>query len=287
LGALSFVFAVGGCASTAPRENADQIATNTAEGDSPLAKARQDYEKRDGFGLDKQNMDTEGLPVSDADIAKVLDWHALLPDRARVALLEARAVREWCTCGSWGSPDVRVEGTQWAVRPTPSEEVEAMRAELARSSRVSNASTVPAMLLPLHADLGRCRYTAARANSDLILLYAKATRVLRFRNNLANLYPTILGLLLPGEETQIVSRVEGALVDVRTGRVFAVSQATAKRSDASSPFTSSQEKRDELLEGAERDAVVSLAKGIREELESTPACAPLMIVPAPGKAAHE
>jgi hypothetical protein len=313
---LSLVFASAGCASshiaerTAPMEQANfapdsngnatapispesGLHAKNAEGlfqQSPLDAAKRDFVERapEGFGIDRQSFDREGLPITDEQIAKVLDWHALLPAAARLSLLEARAVREWCTCGSWGTPDVRVEGTQWAVRPSTAEEVNAMRDELGKCGRVASVSTVPAMFLPYHADLGRCRYAAARANSDLMLIYAKSTRIVKFHNRLANLYPLIVGLALPGEETAIVTRVEGAIVDVRTGRVFACSQSTARTSDMSTVFTSSDEAREQLVDKTEREAVLALAKGIRDELEVTAAQpAPPAATAAPAKAAKE
>ena len=289
---FSCFLVASGCASSrlAPRDapadsaraDVDLPGTVTA---GVLAEVKQ--RREDGFGLDRQNMDTEALPVTDEQIAKVLEWRALLPAQARVSLLEARAIREWYTCGSWGYPDVHVEGTEWTVRPSASEEVDAVRVELAKSSRVASVSTVPAMFLPLHADLARCRYAAARANSDLTLIYAKTTRVVRFHNKLANFYPLIVGLALPGEETSIVARVEGALVDVRTGRVFAVSQASARASSVSTVFTSSDESNEALVETTEREAVLALAKGIKDELDvvgATPAVGPHV---EGSKATHE
>jgi hypothetical protein len=294
---FSCVFVAGGCASSSIAAREAPAADTSAAGDGEflasgkvaamggvLFQAKAAEKRQDGFGLDRQSMDTEGLPVTDEQITRVLDWHALLPSQARVALMEARAVREWCTCGSWGMPDVRVEGTQWSVRPSVSEEVDAMRGELAKSGRVLSVATVPAMFLPLHADLARCRYAAARTSADVVLLYAKATRIVKFHNKLANFYPLILGLALPGEETAIVTRVEGALVDVRTGRVFAVSQATARRSDLSTVFTSSDEARELLVDATEREAVLALAKGIKDELDLVAATPPRVARPG---ATHE
>lgn len=290
---FSFVLVGSGCASgkiaarEAPAARADEAVAKDRDQWTALAEAKE--ARGEGFGIDKQKVDADGLPVTDEQIAKVLDWHALIPAQARVALLEARSVREWYECGSWGYPQVQVVGSDWSVRPSVAEEVEAMKGELAKSNRVASVSTVPAMFLPVHADLARCRYAAARANSDLVLLYAKATRVVKFHNKLANFYPLVIGLALPGEETSIVSRVEGALVDVRTGRVFAVSQASARASDMSTVFTSSDEARAQLVEQTEREAVLALAKGIKGELDVVAASAattlspvtPMPVTPAP------
>src|SRR5579871_4300386 len=213
---------------------------------SPLADAKETL-RESGFGIDRQVEDGEGRPVTDEEVARLLDWRVALPAHARLAVLEAQAYREYFISGCFGEPDVIVEGSDWSARPAPPEDVSTIRDELGTHGRFESVSTVPAIFLPARADLGRCRYAAARTNADLILLYAKATRVVRYHNKLANFYPLILGLLLPGEETVVVTRVEAALVDVRTARVFAVAQGQCRGEDASSPFAASDEGRRVLL----------------------------------------
>ncbi len=265
----SAIFALSGC-SSAVVERAEAPAEYTSlEKDSALEDAKSQAIRAEGFGLDRQVLDNEGRPVTDEEVKRLLDWRVALPKNARLALLEARAFREFYTCGSWGEPRRSVEGSEWSVRPATPEDVTSVRGELVASNRFESVSTVPQMFLPARADLGRCRYAAARANADLLLLYAKATRVVRYHNRLANLYPLIVGLLLPGEETVVVTRVEGALVDARTGRVFAVAQGSNRGQDSSSPLAASDEGRRVLLDLTEQNALVELARNLRAELEAS------------------
>ena len=268
------VLALAGCSSAqiAPREAPADMATLEAGG-SPIATARDEAARQSGFGLDRQVLDSEGKPVTDEEVGRLLDWRVALPKHPRLALLEARAFREFYVCGSFGEPSRRVEGSEWAVRPASPEDVKTVRSELMPENAATpfeSVSTVPQIFLPARADLGRCRYAAARANADLVFLYAKATRVVRYRNKLANFYPLIVGLVLPGEETVVVTRVEGALVDARTGRVFAVAQGSNRGQDSSSPLAASDEGRRVLLDETEQNALVELARNLRAELDASP-----------------
>lgn len=266
----SAVFALGGCSSSpSVRMEAPNESSFALDPESPMSVAKDQATRASGFGLDRQVLDNEGRPVTDEEVNRLLDWRVALPKSARLALLEARAFREFYVCGSWGEPTRTVEGSEWAVRPAAPEDVTSVRTELMPSNRFESVSTVPQIFLPARADLSRCRYAAARANSDLVLLYSKATRVVRYRNKLANFYPLIVGLVLPGEETVVVTRVEGALVDARTGRVFAVAQGSNRGQDSSSPLAASDEGRRVLLDLTEQNALVELARNLRAELDAS------------------
>ncbi len=270
--AAACVLTLVGCSSTAScrmEAPADNVALSA--GESPMSSVKEQATRDNGFGLDRQVLDNEGRPVTDEEVARLLDWRVALPKNPRLALLEARAFREYYAYGTFGETR-HAEGSEWSVRPASPEDVKTVRGELMTenaSARFESVSTVPQIFLPARADLGRCRYAAARANSDLVLLYAKATRVIRYRNKLANLYPLIVGLVLPGEETVVVTRVEGALVDARTGRVFAVAQGSNRGQDSSSPLAASDEGRQVLLDLTEQNALVELARNLRAELDAS------------------
>jgi hypothetical protein len=266
----SAILALSGCGSAhiAEREAPSEAASMDKDCILETAKS-QAIVRSEGFGLDRQVLDNEGKPVSDDEVTRLLDWRVALPKSGRLALLEARAFREFYTCGSFGEPVRDVQGSEWAVRPAAPEDVNAMKNELTASGRFESVSTVPQMFLPARADLGRCRYAAARANADLVLIYAKATRLVRYHNKLANFYPLIVGLILPGEETVVVTRVEGALVDARTGRVFAVAQGSNRGQDSSSPLAASDEGRRVLLDQTEQNALVELARNLRADLDAS------------------
>lgn len=261
------VLALSGCSSASAMREEAPAADQDAS--SPIETAKTEALRASGFGIDKQVLDNEGRPVTDEEVGRLLDWRVALPKDARLALLETRAFREFYDCGVFGEPRRNVQGSDWTVHPAAPEDVNAVKGVLEATNRFESVTTVPSIFLPARADLGRCRYAAARANADLVLLYAKATRQIRYHNRLANLYPLIVGLLLPGEETVVVTRVEGALVDARTGRVFAVAQGSSRGHDSSSPLAASDEGRRLLLEGTEREALVQLANHLRVELDAS------------------
>lgn len=265
----SAILALSGCSSSRIAEREAPSEAISLDSDSIVGTAKSQAVRAEGFGLDRQVLDNEGRPVTDEEVSRLLDWRVALPQHARLALLEARAFREFYTCGSFGEPVRDVEGSEWAVRPASPEDVNAVKTDLMASNRFESVSTVPQMFLPARADLGRCRYAAARANADLVLIYAKATRLVRYHNKLANFYPLIVGLILPGEETVVVTRVEGALIDARTGRVFAVAQGSNRGQDSSSPLAASDEGRRVLLDQTEQNALVELARNLRADLDAS------------------
>src|SRR2546423_1420299 len=137
----SAVFALCGCSSSAVmKAEAPDSATIEVTG-SPMESAKLvDKARESGFGLDRQVLDNEGRPVTDEEVNRLLDWRVALPKNGRLALLEARAFREYYYCGSFGEPSRTVEGSEWAVRPATPEDVKSVRDDLMGSGRFESVT---------------------------------------------------------------------------------------------------------------------------------------------------
>jgi hypothetical protein len=235
----------------------------------------------EGFGFDRP-LGAHG--PSEADVARLLDRRLDLKVPARLACVEAQGQREYVVACAFGGPDVYHERTEWTVRPAAPRSLEAIRKaldptarspeeagewpEVATPKRAAFASinAVPGLFLPGQGDLGKVRYAAARVGADTLLVYARSTRVYTFRNGLANLYPTLVGLLLPGNERIVVSRVEGAIVDVRSGHVFCVAQGESRVDESSSPLLGSNDDERQEVEQAETEAALAMTRDLAREL---------------------
>src|SRR2546423_2359815 len=56
---------------------------------------------------------SDGRPVADEEIARLLDWRVALPRRARVAMIEMRAFRETLVSRTFGEPAREAENPEW------------------------------------------------------------------------------------------------------------------------------------------------------------------------------
>ncbi|MCA8922232.1 MAG: hypothetical protein KDD82_10515, partial [Planctomycetes bacterium] len=100
----------------------------------------------------------------------------------------------------------------------------------------AQAVGIPSFLLPTQPGLFAIRQAAGGLGSEVVLVLGRRGRVLKGRNACALLYPLLVGLLLPAEETRAWTRYEAALIDVRSGGVLAVAQGEAEAAWASSPL---------------------------------------------------
>ena len=238
---------------------------------------------RPGYGFDRPLPGSSQSSPSDADVARLLDAKLPLYAPARLACVEAQSRREYVNAVFFGDPTVVSNDSAWTVRPSTPGSLKAIRRALDPTARgadggdwpsikeprrhvFASITSIPSMFLPGRGDLGKVRYAAARVGCDAVLVYARATRVYTYRNGLANLYPTLIGLALPGNERIVVSRVEGAIVDVRTGHVFCVAQGEARVDESSSPLFGSSEDERQSVEEAETDAALNMTKDLAREL---------------------
>ncbi|MEZ6189307.1 MAG: hypothetical protein R3F62_30430, partial [Planctomycetota bacterium] len=91
----------------------------------------------------------------------------------------------------------------------------------------AQVQAIPSFLLG-DASLPAIRAAAAGIGCEVVLVYARRTRVLEGHNACAALYPLLVGFLLPAEEVRVTARTEAALLDVASGGVLAVGQGEGR-----------------------------------------------------------
>ncbi len=198
-----------------------------------------------GVGIEKGS----GAPrVTEEDILRALVEAPGLAGPPRVAVVEIRR------CG---------EG--FAAESLTPEELEAFRKET--GSSVESARVVPRMFLPPRADLPSVRYAAARVGCDSVLVFGRGENSDTYFNEWSNLNWFILPIfVIPGKTVEVYAAAEGALIDVRTGRVRAVATADA-RVDADIITSSSSERTLlELKREAALESMSGLGKSLAKEL---------------------
>jgi hypothetical protein len=137
--------------------------------------------------------------LSDAEIARVLDFQYTPPARSRIALLPI----------GWGNWTGWSEQMALATDDINS----ALVTRLRSSSRIQQASFLPTLLVPEKRSVPYLREAAARYQADLLLIFRASCRSFeRYR-------------LLRADQTRALCAVEAVLLDVRTGLVPFVSNA--------------------------------------------------------------
>jgi hypothetical protein len=138
--------------------------------------------------------------LGDADIARVLDYRYTPPARSRIAVLPLG----WNAWTGWSEPMALAAD---AVNT-------ALVAQLRGSPRVYDASFLPTMLVPEKRTVPYLREAAARYQADLLLMFRQGCRSFeKYR-------------LFSANQTRAFCNVEAVLLDVRTGLVPFVANAT-------------------------------------------------------------
>jgi len=233
-------------------------------------------------------------PPRGRDLGRLLDERPALVVPGRLAVCEARSYRERVELAAWGEPVVVDAPADWAARAPEAAALATLRRALDPAPAASPApgaalggreaggpwpsvagpaqapfaavEPVPDLLLGPGAGLGDVRYAAARIGADALLVYQTTTRVYAYRNGLANLYPTLLGLLLPGEATTVVSRTEAVILAVRDGVVHAVALGEERRDASRSPLAEDAQATRELAAATEAAATRAMAGELRRAL---------------------
>ncbi|MGE0708712.1 MAG: hypothetical protein AB7N76_12160 [Planctomycetota bacterium] len=242
-----------------------------------------------------------GWAPSDKDMARVLDEKPPLRVPGRLACVEVAGIREYVSVPSWGDQDVYTEPAPWMIRPAQPAVLDVVRRALdlrpprkqgedevwppavAAPSRVPFASivAVPSMLLPQNGDLRQVRFAGAQVGAEAILVLARSTRVYRYHNGLANLYPLVVGLALPARSEVAVSRVEAAIVGVRSGHVYAVATGEARLEESGLLLLRNREDSRRMAESAEGAATERMAEDLNREMASLEAQGRLLAWSAP------
>lgn len=254
-----------------------------------------------GFGFDRD------LPSWDERrkrLTTLLDKRPTLKVPGRLACVEVRGRREFVDVPSWGERSITYAPAGWTVRPANRSVLTTVRAALGlaklppsdedaeadwpavgpKAAPFASIVSIPSMFLPGQGDLGKVRYAAARVGAEAILVFARSTRVYTFNNGLANLYPLLfpVGFLLPAKQQVAVTRVEGAIVSVRTGDVFCVALGESRIEERGSVLLRNAEDTRQLVEKAERLATKKMTGDLARELAALEAGGRLVTRKRPG-----
>jgi len=160
--------------------------------------------------------------LGDGDIAELMavEPAAQFPARIAVARIQSSGYSSR-TNDSYGSG-------RYSVVTTRDMEDEGDFARLAEMDMVAGVAPVGRLLLPAQLDsIKDLRLSAARLKADMLLLYSVDTAFHVEGKALGPLTAITLGLL-PSKQAFVSSTTSGLLVDVRTGYIYGVAEATER-----------------------------------------------------------
>jgi hypothetical protein len=199
---------------------------------------------------------TPGGPVSipeitDSSVAEALARKpaAAFPVRLIVTRVQAPGYESYSNRG--------VGAGRYSVVTTRDVETEADLARLGRMPGVAAVGALNRLLLPGNLTSAmELRTGAAQLHGDIVLLYTFDTS---FRTDTTQIGPLQLVSLgfFPNKKAVVTSTCSAAFIDVRTGYVYGVAEATA-REEQRSDLWSTQEALERARMRAEREAFVSL-----------------------------
>lgn len=132
--------------------------------------------------------------MPDADIARVLDAKTNLPERVRIAVMRFDDRKQW----AWWSEE---------ISRLDADTVAGLLGKLRASTRVSDGSALPSMLMPQIRNVPYLRVAAARYQADLLVIYNVTTRTFERQQ------------FLREKEAKARSLIDMVVLDVRTGIV--------------------------------------------------------------------
>ena len=182
---------------------------------------------------------------------------ASFPARLAVVRVQASGYRSYSAPQSLAAGGFDVMTVQELLRSAQSDAIGAWPS-------IAGVAPINRMLLPAHMNgLDDLRVAAAKVQADVLLLYTLDTT---FRVQSKSVLP--LGLLslgtLPDREAQVTATAAAMFIDVRTGFVYGLGEATAKESGLAN-FWSSEDQLDKKRIAAEQGAFDALVG----ELEKT------------------
>ena len=172
---------------------------------------------------------------------------ASFPARLAIVRVQAREYRSYSqTGGGIAAGGFEVLTVQELLSDVQLKSIEAWR-------EVAGVAPVNRLLLPEHMNgLDDLRLAAAKVQADVLLLYTLDTR---FQVRRKSVLPTgVISLgIAPDRDAHVVSTASALFIDVRTGFVYGLSEATASEQGLAS-FWSSQEQIDQKRIAAEQRA---------------------------------
>ena len=170
--------------------------------------------------------------MTDADIEELLKIEPASPFPARVAVARVQA-------SGYVSRTNRGYGEgRYSIVTTRDIETESDFERLGRLVMVGGVAPLNRLLVPTQLDsLKDLRIAAARLKTDLLLIYSLDTTFNIESTPLGPLSTITLGFL-PNKEAHVTTTTSGALIDVRTGFVYGVVEATETEQQRANIWTS-------------------------------------------------
>lgn len=188
---------------------------------------------------------------TDPDIAKVLQREPIAPFPARLAVARIQAVGYHSyTVESYGRGSYSVVTTRDVERDEDFQ-------RLTNLPQVLGVARLNRLVLPEQLKTDReLRQAAAAVKADLLLIYTFDTAFRVKDHEVGPLGVITLGFL-PNQEARVTCTAAAAVYDVRTGYVYNLSEAIARKSQIASAWTS-RDAVDETRLKAERQAFENL-----------------------------
>ena len=220
--------------------------------------------------IDRARMrsDLEQAPLFEAQtLAEVEGLQPELSTPFSVAVAPPRSQRS--EQHAWDGERETVQGFRsWSEEER--REIESWKAELARMGLVSDLVVMPVLSTELgeaQGLLGALRVAAARHQADAVLIVSEVEDSSNWLNPWSILDLTIVGAwFAPGHDVEVVTILEGALIDVHTGYLYASGQSegTARERRAWAYVNDP-----ELKQAARRKALAGLEQVILERARAS------------------
>ena len=200
--------------------------------------------------------------LADDDIAKLMQIEPASSFPARVAIARVQA------SGYISRTNSGYGSGRYSVVTTRDIEEEADFERLSSLNMVRAVAPLSRLLLPPNLDsIKDLRLSAARLKTDLILIYSVDTAFHIEGTPLGPLSVITLGFL-PNKKAFVTSTTSGALIDVRTGFVYGVAEATEKEEQRTTIWNS-QDATDEARIDSERESFRSFIGEFEKLWENT------------------
>ncbi len=160
--------------------------------------------------------------LADEDIGALMEVEPASPFPARVAVVRIQAP------GYASRTNIGYGAGRYSVVTARDIEDEDLFARISALPMVAGVAPLSRIILPRNPEsIKDLRISAARLRTDLVLIYSVDTVFHIEGTPLGPLSPITLGLL-PDKKAFVSSTTSGAMVDVRTGFVYGVSEATER-----------------------------------------------------------
>ena len=194
--------------------------------------------------------------IGDADIAELMAVEPASQFPARVAVVRVQEP------GYYTATNTSFGAGNYSVVTTRDIESEADLLRLSQQPQLAGVAPVGRLLLPSHLQsIKDLRLAAAKLKADMLLLYTVDTAFHVEGTALGPLSAITLGFL-PNKQAFVTATTAGMLVDVRTGYVYGIAEASSREEQRASMWNTSA-----AIDEARVDAEAASFKSFVNEFE--------------------